>query len=137
MNAEAGGNGIEDFERLLHTPLDPLLTDGARLRLLAALLGVPDGGGLGFGALRGLLGLTDGNLGSHLSVLAEAGYVDVAGSVHGPRPTRRRRSLYASTPRGRAAFESHARALEAIIAASQSGLPERPTGAAILSSRSE
>lgn len=128
MNGErgtpkAGGGGIEDIERRLHAPLDPLLTDGARLRLLAALLGVPDGGSLGFGALRGLLGLTDGNLGSHLSVLVEAGYIDVAvaEAARGSRPRRRRRSLYAATPEGRAAFGSHARALEAIIAASQSG----------------
>ena len=106
----------ENLERMLRMPLDPLLTDAVRLKLLAALIGLPEGGGLGFGALRGLLGLTDGNLGSHLSVLTEAGYVESA-KVR-VRKGRKTRSLYAASPEGRAAFGSHVRALEAVIAAS-------------------
>lgn len=102
-------------EELLRAPLDPLLGDAARLRAMAALIGLPAEGRIGFVALRRLLDLTDGNLGRHLQVLAEVGYVDVVKEYHGRRP----HSLYAATPQGRAAFAAHIAALEGIIAAAQ------------------
>lgn len=102
-----------DLEARFRTPLDPLLTDPARLRILAALVGLPEGGKLGFTALRNLLRLTDGNLGMHLGVLTEADYVDAARE----QPARgRSRTLYAATPLGRARFDHHAQALRDIIA---------------------
>lgn len=103
------------LEDLLRTPLDPVLKDAARLRVMAALVGLPVEGRIGFVALRRLLDLTDGNLGRHLQVLSEMGYADVVKEEHGRRP----RSLYAATPRGRAAFAAHVAALEDIIAAAR------------------
>lgn len=97
----------------LQTPLDPILTDANRLRLMAALIGLPERGRISFTALRDLLDLTDGNLGMHLRVLVEMGYAAVAKERHG----RRIQSLYAATHQGHAAFETHVAALEAIIAA--------------------
>lgn len=106
----------------LRTPLDPLLVDPARLRILAALMGLPEDGQLGFTALRDLLRLTDGNLGMHLRVLTEADYAEGVRT----QPARgRARTLYAATPHGRAAFERHAQALREIIAASGQRNPER------------
>lgn len=104
-----------EIEDLLRTPLDPLLADAARLRAMAALVGLPAEGRIGFVALRRLLDLTDGNLGRHLQVLVEVGYVDVVKEYRGRRP----HSLYAATLQGRAAFAAHVAALEDIIAAAQ------------------
>lgn len=105
----------ETLARTFRTPLDPLLTDATRLRIVAALVGLPDTGRLGFTTLRDLLQLTDGNLGMHLRVLTEADYV----SGEREQPVRgHSRTLYAATAAGRAAFDLHARALREIIAAS-------------------
>jgi DNA-binding MarR family transcriptional regulator len=103
----------EMLRRLLLAPVDPILADLNRLRVAAALVGLPPGGQLSFTALRKLLDLTDGNLGQHVRVLAETGYVDVTRTSHGRRP----QSLYAITAAGRAAFERHSEALAAIMAA--------------------
>lgn len=110
-----------DFRALLRMPLDPLLTDPTRLRLLAALIGLPAAGELAFTALRDLLDLTDGNLGLHLRVLVERDYAAVRKEPRGRRIT----SFYRPTPAGRAAFAAHIAALEAIIAAAQ-GAPDNP-----------
>lgn len=100
---------------LLRTPLDPTLVDAARLRIIAALIGLPPGGSLSFTALRRLLGMTDGNLGMHLRVLTEMGYIDVTQVSQG----RRRQSHYSATAAGRAAFEAHVSALKGIITAAR------------------
>lgn len=115
MTNSQGSPTTAPLEDLLRTPLDPLLADAARLRAMAALIGLPAEGRIGFVALRRLLGLTDGNLGRHLQVLVEMGYADVSREYHGRRP----HSLYAATMRGRAAFAGHVAALEAIIAAAR------------------
>lgn len=103
----------ESLQTLLLTPLDPILVDATRLRLMAALIGLPERGRISFTALRDLLGMTDGNLGMHLRVLVEMGYTAVTKERNG----RRTQSLYAATHQGHAAFEAHVAALEAIIAA--------------------
>jgi len=100
---------------LLRTPLDPLLADTNRLRILAALIGLPTAGELAFTALRALLGLTDGNLGLHLRTLVEHGYAEVRKEGRG----RLGRSFYRATTVGRAAFDTHVAALEAIVAAAR------------------
>lgn len=109
-----------DLGDLLRTPLDPLLTDTNRLRLQAALIGLPNKGELAFRALRDLLALTDGNLGLHLRVLVEHGYASVRKEPRGLREI----SYYQATPKGRAAFAAHIAALEAIIAAAQGDLSD-------------
>ncbi len=103
----------------LLTPLDPALVDTTRLRLMVALIGLPERGKISFTALRDLLGMTDGNLGMHLRMLVEIGYAAVAKERNG----RRTQSLYAATHQGHAAFEVHVAALEAIIAAAHGSHP--------------
>jgi predicted ArsR family transcriptional regulator len=109
----------EALRRLLLAPVDPILADLNRLRVAAALVGLPAGGQLSFTALRKLLDMTDGNLGQHIRVLVETGYVDITRTSQGRRP----QSLYAITADGRAAFERHSAALAAIMAAG--GRPAR------------
>ncbi len=106
---------VDPLEHLLRVPLDPVLVDAARLRIMAAVIGLPAEGRLSFTALRRLLVMTDGNLGMHLRVLSELGYIEAARQTRG----RRRQSLYASTPMGRAAFSAHVDALQTIIAAAK------------------
>jgi len=109
----------EALRSLLLAPVDPVLADLNRLRVAAALVGLPAGGQLSFTALRKLLDMTDGNLGQHVRRLVETGYVEVTRTSHGRRP----QSLYEITAEGRAAFERHSAALGAIMAAGG-----RPTG---------
>jgi DNA-binding MarR family transcriptional regulator len=98
---------------LLAAPVDAILADLNRLRVTAVLVGLPAQGQLSFTALRKVLAMTDGNLGQHVRVLLEAGYIDVSRTSHGRRP----QSLYRATAEGRAAFERHSAALAAIMAA--------------------
>lgn len=114
-----GGSDVDSVRDLLQAPLDPILVDTARLRLMAALVGLPPEGRLSFTALRRLLDMTDGNIGKHLRVLVEVGYADVDKERHGRRP----QSLYTASARGRAAFAAHVAALEAIIAAAHGPEP--------------
>ena len=107
--------GDAALRQLLQTPIDPVLADLNRLRVTAALTGLPGSGQLSFTALRKLLAMTDGNLGQHVRVLVETGYVEVSRVSHG----RRQQSLYRVTAEGRAAFERHSAALAAIIAAAE------------------
>ncbi len=109
------GTAAGSLQDLLLTPLDPLLADVTRLRLMAALIGLPERGRMSFTALRDLLGMTDGNLGMHLRVLVEMGYA----AVTKERSGRRGQSLYAATHQGQAAFSAHVAALKAIIAAAE------------------
>jgi len=113
----AAGSVAASARELLLSPLDAILTEPTRFRIAAALVGLPASGRISFTALRYLLDLTDGNLGMHLRVLVEVGYASVQKEAHGRRP----QSLYAATNQGRAAFDAHVAALEAIIAAAQPG----------------
>jgi DNA-binding transcriptional ArsR family regulator len=103
------------LRQLLQTPIDPILADPNRLRAIAALVGLPSGGYLSFTTLRKLLDMTDGNLGQHLRVLVETGYVDLDRVSQG----RRTQSRYWATADGRAAFERHSAALMAIVEAAR------------------
>jgi DNA-binding MarR family transcriptional regulator len=112
------------LRQLLLAPIDPVLADANRLRVTAALMGLTGDARLSFTALRKLLGMTDGNLGQHVRVLVEVGYLGVTHVSHG----RRRQSLYAATASGRASFERHSAALAAIIAAARTNTePDQPS----------
>lgn len=117
--ANARHGAADPVRQLLRTPLDHALTDATRLRLMAALIGLPPGGWMSFTMLRQLLDLTDGNLGMHLRMLVERGYASITKTPLG----RRSQSRYAPTPQGRAAFAAHVEALEAIIAAASGSGP--------------
>lgn len=64
-----------------------------------------------FNALKELLGVSDGNLSSHLRALEQAAYVEVEKTFIGRKPNTR----YRLTAAGRLAFEQHLRALEQLI----------------------
>lgn len=100
---------------LLRSPFDAVLSDPTRLRLQAALHGLPAAGAMTFTALRKALALSDGNLGAHLGVLVEVGYVDTETSYRGKRRT----TFYRASAAGRAAFREHVEALQAVIAAAE------------------
>jgi DNA-binding transcriptional ArsR family regulator len=55
--------------------LDPLIHVPARLRLMVTLAALPDRDTLSFTRLQDMLGLTGGNLITHLRKLEDAGYV--------------------------------------------------------------
>lgn len=102
---------------LLASPLDPVLSEPTRLRIQAALHALPDGAAMSFTMLRKALTLTDGNLGTHIHVLVEAGFVDTDERWRGKRRT----TLYHATSAGRAAFDAHVRALNAIVRTAAEG----------------
>jgi DNA-binding MarR family transcriptional regulator len=106
--------GIAELSALLASPLDPVLTDPARFRIQAALHALPPDAAMSFTILRKALALTDGNLGKHVRVLIDAGFVTTEENWRGKRRT----TLYRTTSTGRAAFDAHVQALNAIIRAS-------------------
>ena len=103
----------EAVAAILRTPFDAVLSDPIRLRLQAALHGLPPDGSMTFTALRKTLQLSDGNLAAHLAILVDAGYAAATATWRGKRRTTR----YAASPAGRAAFDAHVQALEAVIGA--------------------
>ena len=64
-----------------------------------------------FPTLKRTLGLTDGNLGAHIRVLEEAGYVEVEKTFEGRKP----RTICRVAPAGRRAFARYLDALEHVI----------------------
>ena len=80
----------------------------ARLNIMSVLM-VNDT--QSFNALKELLGLTDGNLATHLRALEESGYVTVQKQFVGRKPN----TTYSATPAGRQAFSDHLTALEEFI----------------------
>ncbi len=65
------------------TELDPVIHAPARLRLMVTLSTLRDGDNLSFTRLQELLGLTPGNLITHLRKLEDAGYVTTVKSGNG------------------------------------------------------
>lgn len=80
----------------------------ARLSIMSVLM-VNDS--LSFNALKELLGLTDGNLATHLRALEESGYVAVQKQFVGRKPN----TTYSATQPGQQAFTDHLNALEEFI----------------------
>ncbi|MFP3915466.1 MAG: winged helix-turn-helix domain-containing protein [Actinomycetota bacterium] len=88
--------------------LDDLVHQRVRLGVLAVLA---EAERADFTHLREVLGVTDGNLSRHLSVLEEAGYVTLTRSMEGKRP----RTWVVATREGRRALDDHLAALRQII----------------------
>ncbi|MGE5316024.1 MAG: winged helix-turn-helix domain-containing protein [Acidobacteriota bacterium] len=86
----------------------------SRIRLgIMSALAVNDS--LDFTFLRDLLGVTDGNLATHLKALEKEQFIGIKKSFIGRKPNTR----YCMTKKGRKAFEDHLKALQAIIRAYQ------------------
>jgi DNA-binding MarR family transcriptional regulator len=92
--------------------LDGIIHQPARLQIMASLVALAPGEQVDFVYLRGLLRLSDGNLGAHLAKLEEAGYVKMEKTFVAKKP----RTFLAATEKGREAFGEHVKALKAIIA---------------------
>ena len=89
-----------DGHRLTTDALDPLIHVPARLRIVATLAALPDGDALSFTRLQDMIGLTPGNLITHLRKLGDAGYLSTDKTGNGAAS----RTSVALTSEGRAAF---------------------------------
>jgi DNA-binding HxlR family transcriptional regulator len=88
--------------------LNPVFENRVRLGIMSVLL---VGDSRDFITLRSLLGVTDGNLASHLKVLEEHHYVKVKKEFVGRKP----QTSYSVTEAGRKAFKDHLAGLEKVI----------------------
>ncbi len=91
--------------------LDPLIHVPARLRLVATLAALPGGDTLSFTRLQGMIGLTSGNLITHLRKLEDAGYIRTEKSGNGASS----RTSVALTTVGRSALDAYAAALRDLL----------------------
>lgn len=64
-----------------------------------------------FNTLKTQLGLTDGNLASHITTLEKSEYITVHKTFSGKKPL----TTYTATPMGKKAFLDHLNALEQLI----------------------
>ena len=94
--------------------LDRVVHERVRLAIMSMLAASPN---LSFTELRDALGLTDGNLLSHVRTLQEAGYLAVTKSYHEARPL----TTLALTRAGRDAFSAHIERLAAIVRQAKPG----------------
>jgi DNA-binding MarR family transcriptional regulator len=91
--------------------LDPLIHVPARLRIVVTLATLSDGDTLSFTRLQDLIGLTPGNLITHLRKLEDAGYVITAKSGNGPAS----QTAVALTHEGRAAFDHYTATIRRLL----------------------
>ncbi len=87
---------------------DPLLHQTVRSKLVSLLIANEE---LPFKALKESLGVTDGNLSSHLSKLEKEGYLKILKSFEGKRP----KTMVSISKKGRKAFEVYIEALKSFI----------------------
>jgi DNA-binding MarR family transcriptional regulator len=95
MTGEANG--------VIHQPL--------RLKIMAALNGLPPREAIEFTRLKSIVDATDGNLGAHLSTLQQAGYLRIEKDFVGKKPQTR----VALTRDGRRALAQHVAYLRDIL----------------------
>jgi len=96
---------------MTESELDPVIHAQARLRVVATLASLAPHDSIAFAKLQQLLGMTPGNLSTHLRKLEDAEYVEVAKSFQGRSPV----THIALTARGRLAFESYTEAVTKIL----------------------
>ena len=94
--------------------MNELIHQPTRLKIMATLNAMRGGTKLEFTELRKLLDVTDGNLGTHLTTLENAGYVEIEKAFVGKKP----RTRVSMTRAGRRAFDTHVQYLRDIIHAS-------------------
>jgi DNA-binding MarR family transcriptional regulator len=91
--------------------LDPVIHVPARLRIVVTLAALHDGDTLSFTRLQDLIGLTPGNLITHLRKLEEVGYVRTEKTGGGATA----RTSVALTTGGRAALELYTTTLRGLL----------------------
>ncbi len=104
--------------------LDPVIHGPARLRVMVTLATLRDGDSLSFTRLQELLGLTPGNLITHLRKLEDAGYVTTVKSGSGVTS----RTSVSLSQQGRKALDTYTAVLRQLLdSASTNGTgPHRP-----------
>jgi len=88
--------------------LDRVIHEKGRLAIMSMLAASSE---LSFTELRNALGMTDGNLTTHIRTLQQAGYVAITKSVENRRPL----TTCSLTATGRKAFTAHVDLLEQIV----------------------
>lgn len=88
--------------------LDRMIHEKGRLAIMSMLAAAPE---LSFTELRDTLGMTDGNLTTHIRALQQEGYVAVAKSYQNNRPL----TTCSLTAAGRIAFTEYINLLEQIV----------------------
>jgi DNA-binding transcriptional ArsR family regulator len=91
--------------------LDPLIHVPARLQIMATLAALSDGDAISFTRLQQLIGLTPGNLITHLRKLEDAAYLTSEKAGSGPTS----RTSVALTPHGRASLDTYTHALRGLL----------------------
>jgi DNA-binding MarR family transcriptional regulator len=91
--------------------LDPLIHVPTRLKIVATLAALPDGGTLSFTRLQDMLSLTPGNLIIQLRKLEEAGYIATEKNRNGSA----QKTTVALTSHGRTALATYTRALRDLL----------------------
>jgi DNA-binding MarR family transcriptional regulator len=97
-----------------HNLIDETIHQRTRLAIMATLAPVQS---LDFNELKAQLGLTDGNLSTHLSSLERAGYVRITKSFRGRKPL----TTVAQTPKGRKALADYVNLLQGILEKARPG----------------
>lgn len=93
------------------TELDPVIHAQARLRVSATLATLPEGDRMTFPRLQELLGMTAGNLSTHLRKLEEADYVAITKTHQRRTPV----TYVELTRTGRRAFEDYTATLRTLL----------------------
>jgi len=88
--------------------LDKILEHRTRLQIMSVLI---TNDAYEFISLKDVLGITDGNLASHIKALERVKYISVSKSFVERKPN----TKYKITERGRNAFKKHLDALEAVV----------------------
>ncbi len=91
--------------------LDPLIHVPARLQIIATLAALPEGDALSFTRLQDIIGLTPGNLITHLRKLEDASYLVIEKTGSGPAS----RTSVALTHRGRAELDAYTETLRGLL----------------------
>jgi DNA-binding MarR family transcriptional regulator len=92
-----------ELDQAIHVP--------ARLRIMVTLASLPDGDDLSFTRLQDLIGLTPGNLITHLRKLEDAGYITTQRNGSGVTA----RTAVALTSGGRAALDRYSTVLRELL----------------------
>ena len=92
----------------LHNLIDETIHQRTRLAIMATLAAVAS---LEFGELKAQLGLTDGNLSTHLAALERAGYVRIVKSFRGKKPL----TTVSQTAKGTGALKRYVDLLQGIL----------------------
>lgn len=112
MTADAPTSESQAAERLL-PDLDPVIHAQARLRVTVALATLGPDDQISFPRLQQLVGMTGGNLSTHLRKLEDAGYVGVTKAHQRRIPV----TYLRLTRRGRRALEDYTAALQTLLGA--------------------